>query len=132
MTDVHRVTLRALLLAVLFGLTLMHTFGHAAHAGPHHPESASANTQAVPAAAPAFQQDDCHGCGDHQPWQAFSVCMAVLSALALLAIAWFWLRRAAGRVHPPRPAAAAFACSRGPPAVEPLRIRLARLSVSRT
>lgn len=125
----HRVTLRVLLLAVLFGLTLMHTFGHAAHAGPHHQD---AYTHAVPAAAPAFQQDDCHGCGDHQPWHAFSVCMAVLSALALLAIALCWLRRAAGRVQPPRPAAVAFACSRGPPVVDPLRIRLARLSVLRT
>ncbi|MFC7245281.1 DUF6153 family protein [Catellatospora aurea] len=132
MTDVHRVTLRALLMAVLFGLTVMHTFGHAAHAGPHHPDAAGAYTHAAPVAVPAFQQDDCHGCGDHQPWQAFSVCMAVLSALVLLAIALFWLRRAAGRVHPPRPAAAAFHCSRGPPTVDPLRIRLARLSVSRT
>ncbi|RKE10449.1 hypothetical protein C8E86_5351 [Catellatospora citrea] len=128
----YRVTLRGLLLAVLFGLTLMHTFGHAAHVGPHHPDAAGGNTHAVPAAAPAVEQDDCHGCGDHQPWQAFSVCMAVLSALVLIAIALFWLRRAAGRVHPPRPAAAAFACSRGPPAVDPLRIRLARLSVLRT
>ncbi len=128
----HRVTLRVLLMAVLFGLTLMHTFGHAAHAGPHHPDAAGAYSHTAPTAVPAFQPDDCHGCGDHQPWQAFSVCMAVLSALALLAIALFWLRRAAGRVHPPRPAAAASACSRGPPAVDPLRLRLARLSVSRT
>lgn len=128
----HWVTLRALLLAVLFGLTFMHTFGHAAHTGAHHPDAVGAYTHAVPAAAPAIQVGDCHGCGDHQPWQTFSVCMAVLSALALLAIALFWLRRAAGRVQAARSTAVAFASSRGPPAVDPLRIRLARLSVSRT
>lgn len=132
-TGVHRLTLRALLLAVLLGLALMHTFGHAAHTTHPHPIAVGADVHAVlPAAGPTVIDAGCHGCGEHQPWQVFTVCVAVLSALVVLAFALLWLRASAGRVHPPRPATASYPVSRGPPAIPPLRIRLAQLSVLRT
>ncbi|MBV1854301.1 DUF6153 family protein [Catellatospora tritici] len=128
-TVVRRAVPKALLLAVLFGLALMHTFGHAAHGGPH------PATRAVHAAAFGDQDatpQPCHDCGGHSAWHAFSVCLAVLSALIILAVAVLRLRQRPVRTPSPRAFAAALAVSRGPPTAVPVRIRLAMLSVSRT
>ncbi|GAA1382388.1 hypothetical protein GCM10009661_60520 [Catellatospora chokoriensis] len=115
----------------------MHTFGHGAHHQNHHaaklhPPAAAAAVDGHTAAMPTADHRTCDGCGDHDPWQAFSICLAVLSALVALVLAVIWLRRQARhRLDRPRPRRGGHGLSRGPPPV-PLRVRLAQLSVSRT
>ena len=132
MTGVRRLLLKALLLAVLFGLAVMHTFGHGAHGTHRHPDAHDATAAVAVMTVAVLADADCHGCGEHQPWQVFTVCVAVLSALVVLVLGLWLLRRNSGGLHPPVQAATGLPASRGPPAVDPLRIRLARLSVSRT
>ncbi|MEU5978747.1 DUF6153 family protein [Streptomyces sp. NPDC047315] len=129
-----------LFLALLFGITTMHTVGHPAsgHSGP----GPSATAHAAPAghgtgpaahgtdrAAPPVVQDAAPEPGVMDPTL---VCLAVLGAfgLALLVAAAAWLRRRAGHVAARlRSVSAALPETRaGPP---PERIRLAQLSVLR-
>ncbi|MGW5678046.1 DUF6153 family protein [Streptomyces sp. NPDC003860] len=129
-----------LFLALLFGITTMHTVGHPAsgHSGPGAgatAHTASAEHSSAPAvhvadrAAPLVVQDAAPEPGVMDPTL---VCLAVLGAwgLALLVAAAAWLRRRAGHVtaHLKAVGAALPEVRAGPPSE---RIRLAQLSVLR-
>ncbi|GAA1615655.1 DUF6153 family protein [Catellatospora bangladeshensis] len=139
MTGVRRAVPRALLLAVLFGLAIMHTFGHGAHSrhatGPHHAQPVPAihapAGQGLIAVTPIADDGDCHGCR-HTGWHVFSVCLAVLSVLVLVAFVALRIRLRLAGLLALAGLRVARAVSRGPPDPPPLRLRLARLSVSRT
>ncbi|BCJ76436.1 hypothetical protein CS0771_59800 [Catellatospora sp. IY07-71] len=139
MTGVRRAVPQALLYAVLLGLAIMHTFGHGAHsahpAGNAHAQSAAtAHPPVAPARAvvvPTVGDSDCHGCR-HAGWHVFSVCMAVLSALILVAFLLVRVRLRSTAMLVLAGLRVAQAVSRGPPDPPPLRLRLAQLSVSRT
>ncbi|MEU9608140.1 DUF6153 family protein [Streptomyces sp. NPDC048057] len=127
-----------LFLALLFGITTMHTVGHPAsgHSGPGAvAHAASTGHGSAPAthvadrAAPPLVQDSTPEPGVMDPTL---VCLAVLGAwgLALLVAAAAWLRRRAGHLTARLKAvgAALPQVRAGPP---PERIRLAQLSVLR-
>ncbi|TNH28676.1 hypothetical protein FHG89_14705 [Micromonospora orduensis] len=137
-----------LLACTLFGLAAMHTLGHAGmHMGTH-PGHGPAGAVAVAggmdvpadvAAAVTAVTGECPGCahvsGPQGPGRdgmpGWSVCLAVLTGLAVLVLltAWWWARpRPVGSQT--RNVSALSRVSRGPP--RPVGLSLARLSVLRT
>jgi hypothetical protein len=114
-----------LLVSTLFGLAVMHTFGHAAltGTGPHTTTVSAAGMQiaALPAAMSdavgmdVCDHDHCRGHGGHGAMSGWSVCMAILQGLAvlvLLAVVALALKR---RPLRRRPAGPGVRISRAPP-----------------
>lgn len=115
-----------LLACTMFGLAVMHTFGHTSLTGPGHHAAAMAaapGTQILAGTAALVAGDDavpcdhdhCKGHGGHGAMSGWSVCMAILQGLAvalLLAVIVVALRRSRAR----RPhAATGVRLSRAPP-----------------
>jgi hypothetical protein len=103
----RRVTRWLLLVCTVFGLTAMHTLGHAGTAGHGHPGAAVSPAQPMtvaPATMPELTAatctgDHCPGMPAHSGLDGWSVCLAVLTGLAtvaLLAILLFMVIRPAG------------------------------------
>lgn len=139
-----RVARWVLLACTLFGLAAMHTLGHAgmrmdAHPG-HSPAGATAAAMDVSAgfaAAVSTVTHDCPGCahasGPHGPVRGgmpgWSVCVAVLTGLAVLLLAALLWARSRPIGAPSRDVTAGPWAPRGPPGLTGLA--LARLSVLR-
>lgn len=138
-----------LLIAVAFGVAGMHTLGHA---GMEHASFGHAAMPAIsaPWAAPTGAgvhggalaamhdvvagrgfSDAGEGRGSGPDVNPFSVCMAVLTALAMAVLVAAALQAARVRTTANRPAPPVASPSRAPPPV-PLGLRIADLSVLRT
>jgi len=112
-----------LLLATAFGLTIMHTLGHAGmqmdqpmnHGTGLHPAVLSTADTPVVAAVP----DICTGdhCPHHSGMAGWSICLAILGGLAVIVL--LAVRLAARRTSPPA-GAAACRTGRGPRPPPPL------------
>jgi hypothetical protein len=133
-----------LLACTAFGLTAMHTLGHAqmavdTHAGSHPAEAVVAAAAIGSSTAQPSTMDPCHGCTNLGPvapgstgMPVWSVCLAVLSGLAVLVLLAALLVVARWRRHD-GPAAGAVpwpAAPRGPPRRR-VGLRLAAVSVLR-